>query len=74
VSTLAESTEGVVTVVVETEVESPSVLVSSVEVVVSHEARSATAAKINSSFFMIFFVLFFFILLYIIFLESSFVF
>jgi hypothetical protein len=66
VSTLAESTEGVVTVVVETEVESPSVFVSSVVEVVLQEAKKATAAKIKSTFFMIILIFdFFFVTLYI---------
>jgi len=67
VSTLTESTEGVVTVVVETDAESPSVLVSSVVEAVLQEAKKATTAKIKSTFFIIILIFdFFLFLLYII--------
>jgi hypothetical protein len=65
VSTLAESTEGVVTVVVETEVESPSGLVPSVVKGVLQEAKKATAAKIKSTFFIIILIFDFFCSYYI---------
>jgi hypothetical protein len=51
VSTLAVSTEGVVTVVVL--VESPVGLVSSVVAVVVQEAKIATVERIKRMFFMI---------------------
>jgi hypothetical protein len=49
----AESTEGAVTVVVV--VESPVVLVSSVEAEVEQEAKIAVATKDKSNFFIVFF-------------------
>ncbi len=68
-STLAESTEGVVTVVVETEVESPSGFVSSVVEGVLQEAKKATAKNIKSTFFIMILIFdFFLFLIYILFL------